>query len=94
MARTGSSSRKVTPKRTRRAKATGITIPRQGDFDEKRIKQLVKEAVREVLEERADLVDQEAAWDRQIEADMNAGRLNWLVDQAIADLREDRAKDL
>jgi hypothetical protein len=37
---------------------------------------------------------QEAAWDRQIEADVDAGRLDQFADQAIADLREGRAKDL
>ncbi len=93
MASTVSPSRKVTQKRARRTKASK-SAPRQAGFDEKRMKQLVKEAVREVLEERADLADEEAAWDRQIEADAEAGRLDRLADQAIADLNAGRVKDL
>ncbi len=93
MASTVSPARKVKQKRTRRTKASKPAL-RQTGFDEKRMKQLVKEAVREVLEERADLVDEEAAWDRQIEADVKAGRLDRLAEQAIADLNEGRVKDL
>ncbi len=29
-------------------------------------------------------------WDRQIEADVSVGRLDWLVDEAQQDLREGR----
>jgi hypothetical protein len=29
-------------------------------------------------------------WDRQLEADVAAGRLNWLVEEARRDLREGR----
>jgi hypothetical protein len=32
-------------------------------------------------------------WDRQLEADASAGRLNWLVDEARADFREGRCTD-
>ncbi len=35
-----------------------------------------------------------AAWDRQFEADANAGRLDALADEALRDLREGRCKDL
>ena len=34
-----------------------------------------------------------AAWDRQIEEDVEAGRLDKLTDEAIRDLREGRATD-
>jgi hypothetical protein len=33
------------------------------------------------------------AWDRQIEADVSAGRLDWLVEEARRDLREGRCTD-
>lgn len=32
-------------------------------------------------------------WDRQFEADVSAGRLNWLVEEARQDLREGRCTD-
>jgi hypothetical protein len=32
-------------------------------------------------------------WDRQIEADVAAGRLKWLADEARADLRAGRCTD-
>jgi hypothetical protein len=32
-------------------------------------------------------------WDRQIEADVTAGRLDWLADEARRDLREGRCVD-
>jgi hypothetical protein len=32
-------------------------------------------------------------WDRQIEADVAAGRLDWLVEEARRDLREGRCTD-
>jgi hypothetical protein len=35
-----------------------------------------------------------AQWDRQIEADATNGRLDELADEAIADLRDGRCKDL
>ena len=35
-----------------------------------------------------------AAWDRQFEQDVAAGRLDALADEAICDLREGRCKDL
>ncbi len=94
MASTASPSRKVTQKRARR-KAGGRTAARLADIDEKRIKQLVKEAVREVLEERDDLAEkEEAAWDRQMEADVAAGRLDRLADEAIAELNRGQATEL
>lgn len=34
------------------------------------------------------------AWDRQMEADVNAGRLDALIDEALEDLRAGRATDL
>ncbi len=78
-------------KRTRRA-----TKPAQRSvsFDEARIKQLMKEAVREVLEERGELDQAGDAWDRQIEADMQAGRLDRLADQALADFAQGRSTEL
>jgi hypothetical protein len=35
-----------------------------------------------------------AAWDRQFEQDVAAGRLDALVDEALTDLREGRCTDL
>ena len=35
-----------------------------------------------------------AAWDRQFEADVAAGYLDTLADEAIRDLREGRCRDL
>ena len=35
-----------------------------------------------------------AAWDRQFEADVAAGHLDVLADEAIRDLREGRCRDL
>jgi hypothetical protein len=35
-----------------------------------------------------------AAWDRQIEEDVAAGRLNSLAEEAIRDFREGRCRDL
>ena len=32
-------------------------------------------------------------WDRQVEADVTAGRLDWLVEEARQDLREGRCTD-
>jgi hypothetical protein len=32
-------------------------------------------------------------WDRQIEADVAAGRLDWLIDEARDDLKSDRCTD-
>ena len=32
-------------------------------------------------------------WDRQFEADVAAGRLDWLADEARSDLREGRCTD-
>jgi hypothetical protein len=32
-------------------------------------------------------------WDRQFEADVSAGRLDWLVEEAHKDLREGRCTD-
>jgi hypothetical protein len=32
-------------------------------------------------------------WDRQIEADVSAGRLDWLIEEARRDLREGRCTD-
>jgi hypothetical protein len=34
-----------------------------------------------------------AEWDRQIEADVSAGRLDWLVEEARRDSREGRCTD-
>lgn len=34
------------------------------------------------------------AWDRQIEADTKAGRLDWLADEARADVAAGRIRDL
>jgi hypothetical protein len=32
-------------------------------------------------------------WDRQLEADVEAGRLDWLIDEAKRDLREGRSTE-
>ena len=34
------------------------------------------------------------AWDRQLEADVSAGRLDMLAEEALRDLREGRCTDL
>ncbi|HEY7159271.1 MAG TPA: hypothetical protein VH575_35330 [Gemmataceae bacterium] len=34
-----------------------------------------------------------AEWDRQLEADVSAGRLDWLIEEARQDLREGRCTD-
>ena len=34
-----------------------------------------------------------AEWDRQLDADVAAGKLDWLVDEARRDLREGRCND-
>jgi len=34
------------------------------------------------------------AWDRQLEADVSAGRLDMLAEEALQDLREGRCTDL
>ncbi len=62
---------------------------------EAKLKQWVKEAVREVLDERARQAEQsEDAWDRQIEADLLAGRLDHLADQALAQQRAGQAREM
>jgi hypothetical protein len=33
-------------------------------------------------------------WDRQIDTDVAAGRLDWLAEEGLRDLREGRATDL
>ena len=49
---------------------------------------VLKDELHEVLIARAD------AWDKQIEEDIKAGRLDKLGDQALEDLRAGRCKDL
>ena len=48
----------------------------------------IEDKLHEVLEARAD------AWDKQIEEDIQAGRLDHLGDKALEDLRAGRCKDL
>ncbi len=79
-------------KRARSTKASRERMPKSAPLDAAQMKELMKQAVREVLDERA---EQEAeAWDRQIEADSNAGRLDRLADQALADFGQGRATKL
>jgi hypothetical protein len=61
--------------------------------------QQIEDAVRQLsVEERAAFrawfaeFDAEE-WDRQLEADVTAGRLDWLIDEARQDLREGRCTD-
>jgi hypothetical protein len=61
--------------------------------------QQIEEAVQQLsLEERATFrawfaeFDAEE-WDRQFEADVSAGRLDWLAEEARLDLREGRCTD-
>ena len=61
--------------------------------------QRIEEAVRRLsIEERATFrawfaeLDAEE-WDRQFEADAEAGRLDWIIDEAKQDLREGRCTD-
>lgn len=46
-----------------------------------RLKELMKQAVREVLQEMDD------DWDRQMTADVEAGKLNSLIEEARAEIR-------
>lgn len=61
--------------------------------------QQIEEAVRKLNDDeraqfRAWFVEFDAAdWDRQFEADVKAGRLDWLADEARRELREGRCKD-
>ena len=50
--------------------------------------EILKTELHEVLIARAD------AWDKQIEEDIKAGRLDHLVDKALEDLRAGRCKEL
>jgi hypothetical protein len=61
--------------------------------------QQIEEAVRRLsIEERATFrawfaeFDAEE-WDRQFEADVEAGRLDWIIDEAKQDLREGHCTD-
>ncbi|HEY2411424.1 MAG TPA: hypothetical protein VGI40_04245 [Pirellulaceae bacterium] len=61
--------------------------------------QEIEEAVRKLSEDdrasfRAWFAEYDAAeWDRQFEADVVSGRLNWLAEEARQDLREGRCTD-
>ena len=61
--------------------------------------QQIEDAVQQLsLEERAAFRDWFAKfdaeeWDRQFEADVSAGRLEWLAEEARRDLREGRCTD-
>jgi hypothetical protein len=57
------------------------------------VKQLPEEQKGEFLE-RLREIDFEDAWDRQIEADAKAGRLDPLWQQALKDIEAGRAKPL
>lgn len=82
----------VTKKRTGQTRRVREPMSKNAPLNAADMKELMKQAVREVLDERA---EREAeAWDLQIEADSNAGRLDRLADQALADFREGRAKEL
>lgn len=53
------------------------------------MKAMIKEAVLEALAEH----DQDA-WDRQIEADVNAGRMDALLEQVQEDIRQSKTEPL
>jgi len=61
--------------------------------------QEIEQAVRQLSEAdktafRAWFAEYDAAeWDQQIEVDVAAGRLNWLVEEARRDLRDGRCTD-
>lgn len=57
------------------------------------VKQLDERAKGEFLEQLAE-VDFEDAWDRQIEADAKAGRLDFLWQEALEDIKAGRVKPL
>lgn len=57
------------------------------------VKRLDERQKGEFLEKLAE-IDFEDAWDRQIEADAKAGRLDHLWEQASADIQADRVKSL
>ncbi len=82
----------VSKKRARSPRTSRQAGRKPASLDAAQMKELMKQAVREVLDERA---EQEAeAWDRQIEADSNAGRLDQLASQALADFELGRATKL
>ncbi len=57
------------------------------------VKQLDERAKGEFLEQLAE-IDFEDAWDRQIEADAKAGRLDSLWQEALEDIKAGRVKPL
>ena len=60
------------------------------------IKSAIKKLKPKELRSIGDLVDElrEELWDRQIDADAKAGRLDKLADKALADYRAGRCKPL
>lgn len=57
------------------------------------VKQLPEEQKGEFLDRRRE-IDFEDVWDRQIEADAKAGRLDPLLQQAVKDIEAGRSKPL
>ncbi len=83
----------VTKKRAQSTRASRReSMPKSAALDAAQMKELMKQAVREVLDERGEQAAE--AWDRQIEADSKAGRLDRLADQAFADFKQGRATKL
>lgn len=82
----------VTQKQTRQKRKPRATRSGNATLNAAELKELMKQAVREVLDEQAEREAKE--WDRQIEADAKIGRLNHLADEALSDLREGRAREL
>lgn len=85
---------KKKPKTSKSTSRPTTARTRRVSIDEDRLAELIKRSVREALEEaRAEESDAEA-WDRQMEADAKAGKLDSLTKQAMADFRQGKASEL
>jgi hypothetical protein len=79
----------VSKKRFRTTKSTTRQPHRtMASIDEAHLKDLMKQAVREVMEELED------AWDRQIAADVAAGRLDSLINEATKEIQTGKTEPL
>jgi hypothetical protein len=79
---------------------SGLQLPHElGKIKAMSVIQQIEEAVRQLSAEdraafRAWYAEFDAEdWDRQLEADVSAGRLDWLIDEARRDLREGRCSE-
>jgi hypothetical protein len=87
----------ASPKRARKSapKRRPAAASRSFLMSDEHLKQVVKQAVHEALQEHIELLDRDSeAWDRQFEADVRSGKLDALADQALEELHQGKAKDL